>query len=149
METSAMASMMAAPRRGHLDILFQMFSFLKAKHNAVMVFDPTIPEIDISQFPKEDWSATPYGECHEDIPANGPEHTANEFTSNLKMSTLKLVSSSEPNTSASKHQASAFGVTTVNPSRLRKSLTEPPILGRHDLHDKQQSLHALWHRGRC
>ena len=72
METLALASMMALPRRGHLDAAFHMFSFLKSKHNAVMVFDPSEPDIDESQFMKQDWSATPYGECSEDIPGNAP-----------------------------------------------------------------------------
>ena len=73
METSAMASMMAMPREGHLNVLFQMFGFLKLRHNAVMVFDPNEPDIDESQFAREDWSATPYGKCSEEIPTNAPE----------------------------------------------------------------------------
>ena len=73
METSAMASMMALPREGHLKVVFQMFAFLKLRHNAVMVFDPTEPEIDETQFSREDWSATPYGACTEDVPPNAPE----------------------------------------------------------------------------
>ena len=55
--------MMDLPREGHLDAVFHMFAFLKRKHNGVIVFDPTEPEIDINKFPCEDWSATPYGEC--------------------------------------------------------------------------------------
>ena len=73
MEVSAMASMMALPREGHLKVLFQMFGFLKLRHNAVMVFDPTEPDIDATQFTREDWSGTPYGICNEDIPPNAPE----------------------------------------------------------------------------
>ena len=60
-ETSALASMMALPPDGHLDAVFHMFAFLKRKHNGVIVFDPTEPEIDINKFPHNDWSATPYG----------------------------------------------------------------------------------------
>ena len=73
METSALASMMAMPREGHLLAIFQMFAFLKARHNGVMVFDPTEPVIDDSQFAREDWSATRYGVCQESIPTNAPE----------------------------------------------------------------------------
>ena len=61
METSALALMMALPREGHLDAVFHMFAFLKRKHNGVIFFDLTEPEIDINKFPREDWSATPYG----------------------------------------------------------------------------------------
>ena len=73
METSALASMMALPQEGHLSAIFQMFAFLKSRHNGVMVFDPTEPEIDYSKFQREDWSATPYGNCTEEIPQNIPE----------------------------------------------------------------------------
>ena len=60
-ETSALASMMALMQEGHLDAVFHMFAFMKRKHNGVIVFDPTEPEIDINRFPREDWPATPYG----------------------------------------------------------------------------------------
>ncbi len=81
METSAMASMMAMPRENHLKVLYQMFAFLKAKHNGVMVFDPTEPFVDESQFKSnEDWSATPYGDCKETLPPNMPEPRGMGFT---------------------------------------------------------------------
>ena len=51
METSALASIMVLPREGHLDAVFHMFAFLKRKHNGVMVFYPTEPEVDINKFP--------------------------------------------------------------------------------------------------
>ena len=73
METSALASMVALLCEGHLDAVFHMFAFLKRKHNGVIVFDPTEPEIDINKFSREDWSATPYGECKEEIPSDAPE----------------------------------------------------------------------------
>ena len=40
----------------------------------------TEPEIDINKFPREDWSATPYGECKEETPSNGPEPRVIVFT---------------------------------------------------------------------
>jgi hypothetical protein len=70
MEVSAMASMMAAPREGHLDQLFHTFAFLKGNHNGVMVFDPSEPTIDDLQFPEQDWSASPYADAKEDYPPN-------------------------------------------------------------------------------
>ena len=75
-----MASMMALPREGHLSVLFKMFSFLKSKHNGVTVFDPTEPEMDRTQFPTEDWSATHYGVCKEDVPLNAPAPRGIGFT---------------------------------------------------------------------
>lgn len=79
MEVSAMASMMASPREGHLQQLYQTFSFLKAKHNGVMVFDSTEPSIDRNLFVKEDWSAAAYGECTEELPSNMPESRGSEM----------------------------------------------------------------------
>ena len=38
MKTSALTSMMALPREGHLKELYHMFALLKSKHNAVIVF---------------------------------------------------------------------------------------------------------------
>ena len=46
METSAMALMIDLPYKGHLKVLFQMFAFMKNKHNVVMVFEPTEPDIN-------------------------------------------------------------------------------------------------------
>ena len=80
METSAMASMMANPRVGHLNAVLHTFAFLKNKHNGVMVFDPSEPDIDESQFRKEDWSATAYGPCKEEIPPNAPTPRGIGFT---------------------------------------------------------------------
>ena len=57
-----------------------MFAFLSCKHNAVMVFDHTEPEIDLTSFQEEDWSATPYGECKEENPSNAPKPRGLGFT---------------------------------------------------------------------
>ena len=48
METSALASIMALPREGHLRELLHMFAFLKTKHYAVIFFDPSESYIDES-----------------------------------------------------------------------------------------------------
>ena len=74
METSALASMMAMPGVGHLYAEYYMFAFLQNNHNSVMVFHPTEPGIDQSQFPTQDWSASvSYSECKEEIPPNTPK----------------------------------------------------------------------------
>ena len=49
-----------------------MFTFLKACHNGVMLFNLTKPDIDKSKFQREDWTATPYWTCKEDIQWNDP-----------------------------------------------------------------------------
>ena len=49
-EVSLLASCMALPRRGHLDQVYNIFGYLKSKHNTEMVFDPSEPEIDKANF---------------------------------------------------------------------------------------------------
>ena len=50
-----------------------MFDFLNTKHNDVIVFDHTEPEINETTFRDEDWSATPYGNCKVELTANAPK----------------------------------------------------------------------------
>ena len=79
MEVSAMASMMVIFREGHLSTMFQMFSFLKNKHNGVTSFDPSDPEIEITQFPTEDWSTKTYSPYKEEVPYDAPASRGIEF----------------------------------------------------------------------
>ena len=67
-----MAHVMALPHKGRLDAVFQMFSFLKSKHNAVAVFDHTEPNGNQTQCPTENWSSTSHGPCKEDDTSNSP-----------------------------------------------------------------------------
>ena len=55
METSALKYMIEYPREVHIKEVFHMFDLLKRKHNILMVFDPTEPDIDLSKFLREDW----------------------------------------------------------------------------------------------
>lgn len=66
METHSLASMIAFPREDHLREVNHMFISLESKHNAVIVFGPTVQEIDELSFQDQDWSATIYGDCKED-----------------------------------------------------------------------------------
>jgi hypothetical protein len=59
-EVSMLSSCLAMPREGHLEQVFHIFAYLKGKHNTEMIFDPSIPEIDGSLSPKEDWSSSVY-----------------------------------------------------------------------------------------
>jgi len=70
-EVSTLASHMAMPREGHLDALFDVFCYLKRRHNSRLVFDPTYPEIDWSVFVEHDWKHF-YGDVSEAIPPNAP-----------------------------------------------------------------------------
>ena len=80
-ETSMMASMMANPRRGHIDELFHMFGYLKLHHNVEIIFDPTVPDFDIEEFfPRRNWASTPYIDAKEDLPTRVPEPCGLGFT---------------------------------------------------------------------
>ncbi len=68
-----MVSFMAMPRIGHLEALYHMFAFLKIRHNAELILDPSEPGIDLDQFRREDWSTTLYGDGEEAIPSYMPE----------------------------------------------------------------------------
>ena len=71
-EVSMLASHMVMPREGHLEAVFRIFAYLKKKHNARLIYDPTYPEIEVTDFKgNEDWSAF-YGDVKEAIPPNAP-----------------------------------------------------------------------------
>ena len=78
-EASMLSSCMALPREGNLQQLFHVFAYLKNKHNARLVFDPTYPDINYDQFEtSHDWTKF-YGNVTEDIPENAPEALGKEF----------------------------------------------------------------------
>ena len=45
-----------------------------------MVFDPTEPDIDNSQFVRENWLASDYSEIKEELPTNAPQPKGIGFT---------------------------------------------------------------------
>ena len=52
-----------------------MFRFLKIKHNAELILDPSYPEIDKSNFEKKDWTHSVYGDIKEEvIPDTDPDY---------------------------------------------------------------------------
>ena len=51
-EVLMLSSHLALPRSGHLDAVFQIFAYLKKKHNSGMVYDPTGVEFDRAALPK-------------------------------------------------------------------------------------------------
>jgi hypothetical protein len=54
-EVLELSSYLAMPREGHLEAVFHLFNYLEKKHNARVVFDPTYPMIDMSDFKECDW----------------------------------------------------------------------------------------------
>jgi hypothetical protein len=82
-EVSMMSSHLALPREGHFAEVIHIFAHLKKHHNSEMVFDPSIPEIDMNQFPREDWGysiySTPGEDLKELLPPNMPKPLGEEF----------------------------------------------------------------------
>ena len=70
-----MSSHLALPRLGHLKEVLRIFAYLKAHHNAELVFDPSLPDIDRHQFEERDWTTSEFGHVQgeEQIPPNMPE----------------------------------------------------------------------------
>jgi hypothetical protein len=74
LETSMMSSHLALPREGHLAQVYHMFAYLKKYHNSEMVFDPSDPAIDESEFERQDWTSSEFGHVQkEELPGNMPE----------------------------------------------------------------------------
>ena len=71
-EVSMMLSHVALLRQGHFDQVLHIFGYLKKHHNVEMVFNPTEPDINMSQFNKQYCYQTIYDELNEEIPPNAP-----------------------------------------------------------------------------
>ena len=61
LECSLMSSHLALPRKGHLENVLRIFSHLRSHHNAELVFDPSDPVIDESDFERRDWTSSEFG----------------------------------------------------------------------------------------
>jgi hypothetical protein len=87
LETSMMSSHLALPREGHLAQLFHMFAHLKKYHNAEMVFDPSDPVINESDFELQDWTSSEFGHVQgrEEVPSNMPEPRGLGFVMRAKV----------------------------------------------------------------
>ena len=72
LEVSMLSSHKAMPRQGHLDQVFHMFAYLKKYHNSCLVFDPTEPDLDMSEFDGQDWTSSEFRHVNgvEEIPPN-------------------------------------------------------------------------------
>jgi Reverse transcriptase (RNA-dependent DNA polymerase) len=71
-EIALLSAYNAAPRRGHLEALLQVFSYMKRHPKTSIVFDHRIPDVDRSGFCEYDWTEF-YGDIKESIPPNVPE----------------------------------------------------------------------------
>ena len=78
-EVSMMSPHLALPRKGHLQEVYHIFSYLKKHHNAEMPFDASEPDIDMAKFQRQDWSQSIYGDKQEDLPPNMPKPLGTEM----------------------------------------------------------------------
>jgi len=69
-----MSSHLALPREEHLNELYHIFAYLKARSNAEMIFDLTPIEPDKTLFERQDWSYSAYGyeSLKEELPSHMP-----------------------------------------------------------------------------
>ena len=73
-----MSYFVAIPREGHFQKLLHLLLYLKIRHNAWIVFDPSYPEIDEEYFNKHDWSDL-YVYGTETVPSNVPIPLGSDF----------------------------------------------------------------------
>jgi hypothetical protein len=66
-----LASCVAAPRAGHLEMVLHIFAYIEKKHNSRLVFDLPYPKIGIREFKECHWREL-YGNMTKAIPANAP-----------------------------------------------------------------------------
>jgi hypothetical protein len=59
------------PREGHLESVFHVFAYLGLHQNAIVVFDPTYPSVDMGTLIKTDWKSM-YVDVKEIIPSDAP-----------------------------------------------------------------------------
>ena len=80
MDTLALESMMAMPREEYSSQVYRIFYFIESHQNTVMVFDPTLPDINRSACTYEYWTSSTYGEYKEEIPNNDSKPRGIGFT---------------------------------------------------------------------
>ena len=75
LEVSMLSSHLALPREGHLEQVFHIFAYLKKYHNTEIVYDPSDPCVETSNFERKDWTSSEFGHIsgHEELPPNMPE----------------------------------------------------------------------------
>jgi hypothetical protein len=72
-EVSLLASHLALPRLGHLMQVWHIYAFLRNRHNGCLVFDPTYPDINMSDFIEGGSWSDFYGDVKETLPPNAPK----------------------------------------------------------------------------
>lgn len=71
LETAIMSQYLAAPRKGHLDKLLNIFSYFNANVSSPLSFEADRMDVDYSLFKDVDWSEF-YPNVEEVVPLNVP-----------------------------------------------------------------------------
>jgi hypothetical protein len=71
-EISLLSQYLALPRQGHLEAVYHVFAYLMKHDKSRIIFDPTEPWIDESQFVEQDWSDF-YGDVEQELPIKMPD----------------------------------------------------------------------------
>jgi hypothetical protein len=87
LECSMLSSHLALPREGHLEQVFHIFAHLRKYHNAELVFDPSDPCVDESDFELKDWTSSEFGHLQgiEELPPNMPQPRGLGFVMSAKV----------------------------------------------------------------
>ena len=82
-----MLSHLAMPRKGHLDQVLHIFTYLCKYHNTELVYDPSDPVVEQNDFEQRDWTSSEFGTVQgkEEIPSNMPELRGQGFTMHAKV----------------------------------------------------------------
>ena len=72
LEVSMMSSHLTMPRKGHLDQVLHIFTYLRKYHNTELVYDPSNPVVEHDVFKQRDWASSEFGAVQgkEEIPSN-------------------------------------------------------------------------------
>lgn len=71
-DTAMLSQHLVHPRRGHLEAVYHIYSYLKSHERSTMVFDDALVTYSQADFPSFDWTDF-YGNITEAIPTNAPE----------------------------------------------------------------------------
>jgi hypothetical protein len=74
---SMLSSFLSSPRVGHLEQVLHIFAYLKHYDRSTMVFDDTLPNLNLASFPVANWTEF-YRDAKEEIPLNAPEPLGKE-----------------------------------------------------------------------
>ena len=77
----------ALPREGHLNQVFLIFAYLKKYHNTELVFGPSDPCVEESDFELKDWTSSEFGNLQgtEELPPIVPQPRGLGFIMSAKV----------------------------------------------------------------